>query len=80
MTMTTDRIPMTTPIDDHKTLAIRRIASAWRWDDQCERLAADPALLDGLPPAHRLALGTYETAKAAAESLGIDTSNPEEQA
>lgn len=62
--------------NDHGVKATERVASAWRWDDELERLADNPALLDGLPPAKRVALGLYLTSKAAADKLGVDVTGP----
>ena len=60
-------------------LATQRIASAWRWDDDLERLAADPAVLDRLPPTNRIAVGHYVTSKRAAAAIGVDVTDPKEQ-
>ena len=62
--------------DDHQGKAVARVASAWRWDGELERLIADPGTLDRLPARFRVAAGHYATSKAAAEQLGVDTSDP----
>lgn len=61
---------------DHERLAAERVASAWRWDPDLERLAADRGLLATLPPAKRIALGHYEVGKAAAAAIGVDVTDP----
>jgi hypothetical protein len=64
--------------DDHRGKAVARVASAWRWDDEMERLAADRSVLDRLPAGRRTALGHYLTSKRAAEQLGGDVTDPKE--
>jgi hypothetical protein len=66
--------------NDHAARALERRASAWAWDAELERLAADTSVLDKLPPARRVSLGHYLASKRSAEAFGIDTTNPEGQA
>lgn len=65
--------------DDHAARALERRASAWSWDGEMERLAADTTVLDKLPPARRVSLGHYLESKRSAEAFGIDTTAPKEQ-
>ncbi len=57
----------------------QRLARAWEYDAEAERLAAlreDPARWAALPQASRLSVGYYVGAREAARALGIDTSAP----
>ncbi|MGI5182231.1 hypothetical protein ACQEVZ_38655 [Dactylosporangium sp. CA-152071] len=57
--------------------ARQSVARTWRPDLDMEALAKlcidDPNGFATLPAQHRMALGMYEQAKAAAETAGIDT-------
>lgn len=57
-----------------------RRATAWRHDQSLENAirlrGSDPAAYDRLNPTTRIAVGYYESAKAAAQRAGIDTTTP----
>ncbi len=64
--------------DPHEHAA-QRLARAWEYDGEAERLAAlrgDPQRWSALPQASRLSVGYYLAAREAARSLGQDTSAP----
>lgn len=57
----------------------QRLARAWAFDPQMERLAAlreTPARWSAVPQASRLSVGYYVGAREAARSLGVDVTAP----